>query len=60
MVTYENECMGCDTLCIGNGCSYLVVPHFFCDECGEEEQIYDYEGQELCLSCIEKQLIKIN
>lgn len=31
-----------------------------CDECGDETQLYEYNDKELCLSCIEKLLEKIN
>ena len=31
-----------------------------CDECGDETQLYEWDGQELCLDCIEKYLEKVN
>lgn len=31
-----------------------------CDKCGTETQLYEWEGQELCLDCIEHNLEKIN
>lgn len=45
MVKYENECMGCTSIglhCIGSSCRNRNVPHFYCDECGEEEELYVY------------------
>ena len=63
MIKYENECCDCSTPlypCVGNSCSKLHVPHYYCDECESEEQLYEFEGKELCLSCIEKRLEKVN
>ena len=31
-----------------------------CDECGDETQLYEWDGQELCLDCIESKLDKVN
>ena len=31
-----------------------------CDECGCETQLYEWDGQELCLDCIESKLDKVN
>lgn len=31
-----------------------------CDECGEEAKLYEFNGRELCISCIEKELDPIN
>ena len=56
----ENECVGCDVPCMGGGCPLRHVEHFYCDECGDETQLYDFDGQELCLDCIEAKLDKIN
>lgn len=36
------------------------IVFFYCDECGEEDQLYDYDGQELCIECIKAKLDKIN
>lgn len=59
MISYENECVGCATEsypCLGAACSNRNVPHFYCDECGEESTLYEYDGEELCIDCIEKRL----
>lgn len=55
----ENDCVGCDLPCIGNACPYRNVPHYYCDECGDEITLYEFEGKELCLDCIEKLLDKV-
>ena len=59
MKVYEDECVCCDLPCLGSACPKRNVPHYYCDECGEETQLYHYEGQELCLECIERELEKV-
>lgn len=60
MVKYINECVSCGQPCIGLSCMNYSVSHFYCDICGDETQLYEYDGQELCLDCIEQSLTKIN
>lgn len=62
MKQYENECCDCATPsypCVGELCPYRKVPHWYCDECGDECQLYDFEGEELCIECIKDRLEKI-
>ena len=59
MLEYENDCVDCGLPCLGNACPNKRRPHRYCDECGEEEQLYEYDGLELCLSCVETRLEKI-
>lgn len=62
MIKIENECVGCppDMGCLGTSCSYLDVPRFYCDDCGYEvDKLYHYDGQELCIDCIEKRLEEV-
>lgn len=53
-----NEC--CDCAVPGYPCSSTcplkAVIHYYCDECKEETKLYEYEGKELCIDCIEKML----
>ena len=55
-----NNCCDCGKPCL------LFCPlrddswEYYCDECGDETKLYDWEGQELCISCIEKELDPIN
>lgn len=60
MVRIENDCVGCQMPCLGNSCQYRNVKHYYCDECGEEKQLYEFEYQELCLDCIESRLNKVD
>ena len=62
MKCVENECVGCTELglhCMGDMCPNRAVTRFYCDRCGEEEELYNYDGEELCIECIKKQLEKV-
>ena len=59
MVKYENECVDCGLPCIGITCPYRRVPHYYCDECKDETDIYEFDNEELCINCIEKRLDKV-
>ena len=59
MIKYENDCVNCGLPCIGNSCSYINVPHFYCDECTEEAKLYYFDDEQLCLNCIENRLQKV-
>lgn len=55
MIIYENECVGCTGLglrCLGPSCKNRNIPHFYCDACGEETELYYYDGGEYCADCI--------
>jgi hypothetical protein len=54
-----NECVDCGKPCIGSACPYRNVTRYFCDKCGEETKLYHYEGQELCIGCIEEELEEV-
>lgn len=62
MIRYENECRQCSSEgypCIGTDCSYLKTPHYYCDQCGYEETLYHYNDKQMCITCIEKSLDKV-
>lgn len=57
MINYEDECVGCpiEIGCLGSSCPKKNVPHYFCDECGDEfypSELYKYDGEELCKNCL--------
>ncbi len=58
MKTLENECVGCPPHmgCMGSSCPNRNVPHFYCDSCGNEDVLYEYEGGEYCIECIKEML----
>ena len=59
MKEITNECVGCDLPCMGSSCPNRNVVRLYCDKCKEEAVLYDYNGQELCIDCIEKTLDKV-
>ena len=55
MKKIEDECVGCTSVglpCLGIGCPNRNVVRFYCDECGNEEKLYCYDGEELCKDCL--------
>lgn len=62
MVKYEDECVGCppERGCLGSGCPKRNVKHLYCDKCKDEvEELYNYDGEELCEDCLEDSFEKI-
>ena len=63
MIKYENDCCGCATEsypCMGSACPYRTVKHLCCDRCGSDcEELYKYDGEELCEECLLKVFEKI-
>ena len=55
-----NNCVDCGKPCM------LFCPvrddsyEWHCDKCGDEGQLYYYEGKELCASCVLRMLEKVN
>lgn len=50
MIIRDNDCVGCET-CIGCSRKYDYFYHV-CDKCERDEQLYCYDGEELCASCL--------
>lgn len=61
MIKIEDECVGCppEIGCLGSSCPYKNVHRFYCDKCGEEDVLYWWDGQQLCLDCIETLLERV-
>lgn len=59
-LVYENECVVCDLPCMGDSCPNRHVPHYYCDECGNETDLYEFGGEQLCIRCIKGRLDKVN
>ena len=54
----ENDCVDCGLPCIGTSCRYYKAVHFYCDDCGDEDTLYEFDDEELCIRCIAKNLKK--
>lgn len=62
MRKFQHECCDCATgtyPCLGNSCPFGSI-HFYCDECGEEDELYEYNGRELCADCILSKLNRVD
>lgn len=57
MIKHENDCVGCppEMGCLGDSCQYRNVPHYYCDDCGLENKLYEYEDKQLCETCLLKE-----
>ena len=63
-IRYEDDCCHCAVPgypCTGE---HKKVPHYYCDgeNCGEEfypNELYDYDGEMLCVDCLLKRFSKI-
>mgnify|MGYP001181851062 FL=1 len=60
MIEYRNECVGCpeDMSCIGQKCPKMNVPHYICDNCGEEEKLYQIDNKQLCRDCAVEEILE--
>ena len=58
MIEYEDECVGCppEIGCMGSACPHRNVPHTYCDYCGDEARLYDWEGDHVCKECVIKEM----
>lgn len=61
MIIIEDHCVECPTEmgCLGKSCPYQDVEVFYCDECGEEDVLYEFEDEQLCINCILNRLHKV-
>lgn len=56
MIKHENECVDCGQPCLGDSCPNRNVIRYYCDGCEKETTIYEFDGAELCIDCIEQLL----
>ena len=60
MTRKESGCVRCGLPCIGDACPNYRVTRLICDICGEEpEELYCFDGEELCAECVLKRLDKV-
>lgn len=59
MKRIESACRECGLPCNAKFCPYREITVYYCDECADETQLYEFDGRELCLGCIKKKLPKV-
>ena len=60
LIVVESDCVDCGLPCIYEACKYYKVIRYYCDRCGEEtDDLYYWDGYELCIECILKQLERV-
>ena len=59
MIAIESDCVDCDLPCIYEACRHYRTVHYYCDKCGEEDIIYEFNDEQLCLDCILKKLERV-
>ena len=60
MIVIESDCVDCELPCIYKACPYYEVMKYYCDNCGEEDDLYYYDGEQLCVDCILERLEKVD
>lgn len=57
MIKLENDCCDCEEQYRFCGdCSRRNAPHYYCDSCGDETDIYYFDDRELCINCVRHEL----
>lgn len=56
MFKIENECVDCGKPCLRDSCPYRNVTRYYCDDCGDESELFEFDDKELCMDCIKKRL----
>lgn len=59
MIKYENDCCSCGLYCRGTACPNYSVPHYYCDKCGDEDELYEYDDKQLCRTCLLNSIPKV-
>ena len=59
MIVIESDCCDCGLPCMYEACRFYKVVRYYCDKCGEEDTIYNFNGEQLCCDCILEQLEEV-
>lgn len=61
MIEFQDNCVGpCPQGCMGPGCPKRHEAVLVCDSCESEcEELYDYEGEQLCKDCLLEAVPKV-
>ena len=61
MIKVESDCYDCGLPCLYESCPHYKVVRCICDQCGSEEDVlYWWDEQQLCLDCIELELERVD
>lgn len=61
MTREESGCVRCGLPCIGEACPNWRVTLYICDICGEEQdELYYFDGREMCADCVLNRLDKVD
>ena len=58
MIKYQNDCCDCAAPaypCLGDTCTLRHAPHYYCDE----TKLFYFDGEQLCIDCIENLLDEV-
>ena len=60
MVRVESGCIDCGLPCLYGACPHYKVVIYECDSCEDEtDNLYLFDGQQLCIDCIEHKLERV-
>ena len=60
MIKIESDCVDCGLPCRYEACPHYKYVIYECDCCGEQEDnLYLFDGQELCIYCVEDKLERV-
>ena len=60
MIKVELVCVDCGLPCLYQSCPYYRVVRYICDCCDDEvDNLYYFDGQELCIDCVERKLERV-
>lgn len=59
MVRTESGCVDCGLPCLRDACPNYRVLVLECDRCHDEaEELFDVDGEDLCVDCLKKEFRK--
>lgn len=60
-IVYEDRCVECppELGCRGEFCPNKHCAIYICDSCDSEADLYEFEGEQLCIDCIKDRLEKV-
>lgn len=60
MITVESDCYDCELPCLYESCPHYRVTRYYCDKCYENvDELYIFNGEQLCKDCVLKQLERV-